>query len=181
MTAVEHYIYHCKSERCHFIPKSSNESQEIVYWDNFCEAIQAVCWLERTAGSATQRGVTALKPVNYCKERPVLWKSDVTTSPSTAGRFILLSTFYCSCYIAPDKTGSTGWNLKVELQSFNSIATCECSCYVALDKMGSTGWNLKEELQSFNSIATYKTGSTGWNLKVELQSFTSITTACSTS
>ncbi|KAL5506071.1 hypothetical protein EMCRGX_G007642 [Ephydatia muelleri] len=34
MTAVEHYIFHCKSERCHFIPKSSNESQEIVYWDN---------------------------------------------------------------------------------------------------------------------------------------------------
>ncbi|KAL5509264.1 hypothetical protein EMCRGX_G004602 [Ephydatia muelleri] len=34
MTAVEYYIYHCKSERCHFIPKSSNESQEIVYWDN---------------------------------------------------------------------------------------------------------------------------------------------------
>ena len=27
MTAVEHYIFHCKSERCHFIPKSSNESQ----------------------------------------------------------------------------------------------------------------------------------------------------------
>ncbi|KAL5489180.1 hypothetical protein EMCRGX_G018240 [Ephydatia muelleri] len=34
MTAVEHYIFHCKSVRCHFIPKSSNESQEIVYWDN---------------------------------------------------------------------------------------------------------------------------------------------------
>ncbi|KAL5488710.1 hypothetical protein EMCRGX_G017691 [Ephydatia muelleri] len=34
MTAVEYYIFHCKSERCHFIPKSSNESQEIVYSDN---------------------------------------------------------------------------------------------------------------------------------------------------
>eukprot|EP00731_Ephydatia_muelleri_P002516 Em0001g2516a len=29
----------------------------------------------------------------------------------------------CSCYVALDKMGSTGWNLKVELQSFNSIAT----------------------------------------------------------
>eukprot|EP00731_Ephydatia_muelleri_P014538 Em0008g258a len=43
MTAVEHCIFHCKSERCHFIPKSSNESQ-------------AGCWLVRTAGYAAHRG-----------------------------------------------------------------------------------------------------------------------------
>ena len=37
----------------------------------------------------------------------------------------------CSCYVALDKMGSTGWNLKVGLQSFNSIATCTynmCTC-----------------------------------------------------
>ena len=37
----------------------------------------------------------------------------------------------CSCYVALDKMGSTGWNLKVELLSFNSIATCTynmCTC-----------------------------------------------------
>eukprot|EP00731_Ephydatia_muelleri_P002926 Em0001g2926a len=84
---------------------------------------------------------------------------------------------YCSCYVALDKMGSTGWNLKVELQSFNSIATYTpgvtlllwmagfsqrappCSCCVALDKTGSTGWNLKVELQSFTSITTGSTPS----------------------
>ena len=70
MTAVEHYIFHCKSERCHFIPKSSNELplayarfelkallvRKLCIGITFCEAIQAGCWLERTAGYATQRG-----------------------------------------------------------------------------------------------------------------------------
>ncbi|KAL5517592.1 hypothetical protein EMCRGX_G003173 [Ephydatia muelleri] len=60
----------------------------------FCEAIQAGCWLERNG--RLRYTARAIKPVNYSKERPVLWKSDVTTSPSTAGRFVLLSTFYVS-------------------------------------------------------------------------------------
>ncbi|KAL5506276.1 hypothetical protein EMCRGX_G007889 [Ephydatia muelleri] len=55
MTAVEHYIFHCKSERCHFIPKLSNESQEIVYWDNVLRSnsgrllVRKNGWLRYTA------------------------------------------------------------------------------------------------------------------------------------
>ncbi|KAL5497287.1 hypothetical protein EMCRGX_G013741 [Ephydatia muelleri] len=79
-----------------FIPKSSNESQEIVYWDNVLRS-NSGRFLVRKNGRLRYTA-RALKPVNYSKERqrPVLWKSDVTTSPSTAGRFVLLSTFYVS-------------------------------------------------------------------------------------
>ncbi|KAL5515045.1 hypothetical protein EMCRGX_G000162 [Ephydatia muelleri] len=103
MTAVEHYIFHCKSERCHFIPKSSNESQEIVYWDNVLRSNSGRLLVRkngrlRYTASVTKTCVVEVRcyKLNYSKERPVLWKSDVTTSPLTAGRFVLLSTFYVS-------------------------------------------------------------------------------------
>ncbi|KAL5459966.1 hypothetical protein EMCRGX_G033366 [Ephydatia muelleri] len=74
MTAVEHYIFHCKSERCHKIVKRKPGELPLAYARfelkalivrklcigiTFCEALQAGCWLERTAGYATQRGVTS--------------------------------------------------------------------------------------------------------------------------
>ena len=72
MTAVEHYIVHCKSKRCHFkIVKRKPGELPLAYSRfelkgllvrkqcigiTFCEAVQAGCWLVRTAGYATHRG-----------------------------------------------------------------------------------------------------------------------------
>ncbi|KAL5503451.1 hypothetical protein EMCRGX_G010405 [Ephydatia muelleri] len=84
MTAVEHYIFHCKSERFHFIPKSSNESQEIVYWDNVLRSnsgrllVRKNGRLRYTARRNVGNRIMVALKLNYSKERPEVRCYNVT-------------------------------------------------------------------------------------------------------
>eukprot|EP00731_Ephydatia_muelleri_P002910 Em0001g2910a len=60
---------------------------------------------------------------------PALATSEPTPSAALSMQNLLMQ---CSYYVALEKTGSTGWNLKVEHQSFTSIATCTFSITISM-------------------------------------------------